>query len=157
MSDHLIAFFFYLEPHNSGRADTTKVKVCTHLLYLKPIEVRLLCFLQQPAPLKRTSAADIIGRRSQPTYSPPTLSVAPPTKPPAPPAADLKKSPGQSPPLEISSPLGHLKPAQPSTASNSVFEQFKKQALENKERVSSCCIDYLCQCLKVCLCPLRTD
>lgn len=45
----------------------------------------------------------------------------------------FKKSPPRSPPLEVTSPPP--KPTQLSTASNSVFEQFKKQALENKERV----------------------
>ena len=53
----------------------------------------------------------------------------------APAIASLKKSPPGSPPLEVTSPLGPPKTTQLSTASNSVFEQFKKQALENKERV----------------------
>lgn len=58
----------------------------------------------------------------RPTPTATTTSVVP-----------LKKSPPGSPPLEVTSPLP--KPTQLSTASNSVFEQFKKQALENKERV----------------------
>lgn len=79
--------------------------------------------IKQPAPLKRTSAADIIGRRSNPIPS------TEPIEPSVPPTI---KSPHQSPPLDISSPPKQQ--SLTSSASNSVFEQFKRQALEKNER-----------------------
>ena len=108
-------------------------------------------FPQQPAPLKRPSAADIIGRRSQPTSSPQTLP-APPTSRSLPPAATPgKTSPPASPPLEVSSPLNPPKQALLSTASISVFEHFKKQALEKNERVS-CAVQIEVDSVSVCVC-----
>ena len=100
--------------------------------------------LQQAASLKRPSAADIIGRRSQPNTSPPALPVAPATATGGPRpllpqsgASLTAASPPHSPPLEVTSPVvTHKQALLPSTASNSVFEHFKRQALEKNERVS---------------------
>ena len=144
------SFFFYLEPLNEGKSSAPKMKVGGCYIILTTLINAHHWFPQQPAPLKRPSAADIIGRRSQPTSSPQTLP-APPTSRSLPPAATPgKTSPPASPPLEVSSPLNPPKQALLSTASISVFEHFKKQALEKNERVS-CAVQIEVDSVSVCV------